>query len=164
MNTAIGLKPIIRRVWTPPGQRAVVPVEDRREWLYVYGFVRPTTGQTFWLLLPTVSIAAFNIALAHFSQAVVQEPLYLMLDRASYHTSPRVQFPDHIRPLFQPAYSPELQPAEHLWPLVDQPVVNRHFVDLDALELTVVDQCCWLQDQPDTIRSATYFHWWPQTG
>ena len=43
----IGLKPIVRRVWTPPGLRPIVKVEDRYEWLYVYGFVRPTTGDSF---------------------------------------------------------------------------------------------------------------------
>lgn len=160
----VGLLPILRRRWTPPGQRPIIPVETRYEWLYVYGFVRPTTGQNFWLLMPTVSIEAFNLALQHFSEAVAQEPLYLLMDQAGWHVSPKVQVPDHMRLLFQPAHSPELQPAEHLWPLVDAPLVNRHFSSLDGLEHTLVDHCRWLITQPDLVRSATNFHWWPQTG
>ena len=35
--------------------------------------------------------------------------------------------PDHVHLLFLPAYSPELQPAEHLWPLTNTVLVNRHF-------------------------------------
>ena len=111
----IGLKPILRRKWTPPGDRPLVPVENRYEWLAVYGFVRPTTGQNFWLIMPTVSIPAFNLALQHFSQAVAGDPLYLLMDQAGWHTSNKVQVPAHMRLMFQPAYSPELQPAAHLW-------------------------------------------------
>jgi transposase len=158
----IGLKPILRRVFTPPGQRPIVPVENRYEWLYVYGFVRPTTGQNFWLIMPTVSIAAFNIALQHFSADVAQEPLYLLMDRAGWHVSDKVQVPSHMRLLFQPAYSPELQPAEHLWTLLDEPLINRHFPSLDDLETTVVKQCQALRTQQDRVRSATLFHWWPR--
>ena len=96
----IGLKSILRRVWTPPHQRPVVPVEKRYEWLYVYGFVRPTAGQNFGLLMPPVSIEAFNLALQHFSQAVAGELLYLFMDQAGWQVSDKVQVPTHMRLLF----------------------------------------------------------------
>ncbi|WP_353738116.1 hypothetical protein [Microcystis sp. M038S2] len=35
---------------------------------------------------------------------------------------------------FLPAYSPELQPAERLWSLVDEPLVNEYFETIEALE------------------------------
>ena len=38
-----------------------------------------------------------------------------------------------------PPHSPELQPAERLWPLVDEPIANRAFADLDALETVLVE-------------------------
>ena len=34
---------------------------------------------------------------------------------------------------FLPPYSPEFQPAERLWSLVDEPIVNRHVATLDEL-------------------------------
>ena len=40
--------------------------------------------------------------------------------------------PEGIDLVFLPAASPELQPAERLWPLVDEPVANRAFADLEA--------------------------------
>jgi transposase len=36
--------------------------------------------------------------------------------------------------MWLPAYSPELQPAERLWPLVDAPLSNRTFDSIDELE------------------------------
>src|SRR2546430_16115918 len=63
----IGLKPILRRTWAKRGQRPVVLVNHRYEWSYVYGFVQPRTGRSFYLLMPTVSIAAFTVALREFA-------------------------------------------------------------------------------------------------
>lgn len=40
----VGLKPIIRKVWSPIGERPIAVVQPRYEWLYVYGFVEPKTG------------------------------------------------------------------------------------------------------------------------
>ena len=161
----VGLKPIMRRVWASPGYRPVVSVQHRYQWLYVYGFVQPSTGHSFWLLMPTVSIAAFSVALREFARFVNPadaKVIQLIVDRAGWHTSPAVQWPAAMRPWFLPPYSPELQPAEHLWPLVDVPLINRHFASLDALELVLADRCCTLQDHPAILRSATHFPWWPQ--
>ena len=69
--------------------------------------------------------------------------------------------PDGLHLVFLPPYSPELQPAEHLWPFSDEPLVNRHFQTLEALEEALATRCVTLQQQPDIIRSATHFHWWP---
>lgn len=160
-----GLKPIVRRVWALRGERPVVTVHHRYQWSYVYGFVQPTSGRTVWLLMPTVSIAAFNAALQEFAHELDIGPAHLFLllvDGAGWHTSPQVQVPPAVRLYFLPPYSPELQPAEHLWPLTNQPLVNQCFADMAQLEAVQAQHCLWLQQQPDLIRSATNFSWWPQ--
>jgi transposase len=48
----------------------------------------------------------------------------LVLERAGWHRSPQVELPPAIELELLPAYSPELQPAERLWRLVDEPLVN----------------------------------------
>jgi transposase len=65
--------------------------------------------------------------------------------------------------VFLPPYSPELQPAEHLWQFTDDPLVNAHFATRAALEDTRATRCDALQRQRAVIRSATLFHWWPAT-
>jgi hypothetical protein len=45
-------------------------VHHRYEWLYVYGFVRPATGESFWLILPTVNKELFSAALSEFCEWV----------------------------------------------------------------------------------------------
>ena len=44
----IGLKPILRRVWAPKGERPIALGHHRYEWLYVWGFVEPASGATVW--------------------------------------------------------------------------------------------------------------------
>jgi transposase len=64
--------------------------------------------------------------------------------------------------LFLPAYSPELQPAEHLWPLTNTILVNRHFASIEELEEAQADRCVVLQARSDLVRPTTLFHWWPR--
>jgi transposase len=160
----VGLKPILRRVWVRKGSRPHVSVHQRYQWLYVYSFVHPASGQTEWLLLPTVSTEVFTIALRHFAQAVgagKSKRILLVLDRAGWHTSSDLEVPEGIDLLFLPPYSPELQPCERLWPLTNDGVANRFFQTLDDLETAQAQRCVMLQNQPQVIRSRTHFHWWP---
>jgi hypothetical protein len=60
-----------------------------------------------------------------------------------------------------PSSSPELQPAERLWPLVDAPVANRAFADLEALEAVLVERCRTLEADPHRLRAHTHYPWWP---
>ena len=62
---------------------------------------------------------------------------------------------------FQPAHSPELQPAEHLWAFVDEPLANRCFDTIESLDQAVANRCITLTHQSNAIRDSTLFHWWP---
>jgi transposase len=160
----LGLKPVLRRVWATRGQRPVVRVHHRYQWLYVYCFVRPLTGERCWLLLPTVNAAVFSLALAHFAEQVQAGPdkqVLLVLDRAGYHTATTVQVPAGITLVWLPPASPELQPAERLWPLTNEAVVNRLFADLNELETVLAQRCAVLAQQPALLRAHTHYHWWP---
>lgn len=161
----VGLKPILRRAWVRKGTRPRVMVHQRFECLYLYAFVCPDSGQVEWLLLPTVNVEIFTLALEHFAHAVgagADKRVLLVLDQAGWHIGQDVRVPEGIHLIFLPPYSPELQPAERLWPLSNEGVADRHFPNLDAFEAVQVDRCAKLQQQPELIRSLTLFHWWPR--
>lgn len=160
----IGLKPILRRVWAPRGERPIALGHHRFQWLYVTAFVSPATGESLWYLSTRVSKALFEETLALFAREVGAGPeriVLLVLDGAGWHTAP-LAVPDGIRLVFLPPYTPELQPAETLWVHVDQPVVNRHFETLDDLDAVVASRCVALGDDRDLIRGQAGFHWWPK--
>lgn len=62
----LGLKPIVRRVWALKGQRPLAFHRSRYEWLYVYLFVHPASGQSTFLILPTVNSQLMSLALQEF--------------------------------------------------------------------------------------------------
>jgi transposase len=161
----IGLKPLLRRVWAPRGRRPVAKVQHRYAWRYLVGFVHPASGRTIFHLATTVSIPLFEVELAEFARQVGASPekqLVLVLDRAGWHTSVKLRVPDHVHLHFLPPYSPELQPAEHLWPLTNAALVNQHFASIEDLEDAQFARCLALQQRPDLIRSTACFHWWPR--
>ena len=86
-------------------------VRPRYEWEYVYAFVQPEAGATHWLLMPTVTSAAFSSALAHFAAQVgagAAKQILLVVDQAGWHGSPQVAVPVGVHLEWLPAYSPEL--------------------------------------------------------
>ena len=69
--------------------------------------------------------------------------------------------PEGIHLLHLPPYSPELQPAERLWVLSDEPLENRYWETIEELEAILAQRCVVLQGQPEVIRAHTNFHWLP---
>src|SRR4051812_31414466 len=125
----IGLKPILRRVWAPKGQRPIALGHHRYKWLYVTAFVQPISGEVFWYVSNGVSKPFFAALLALFAREAGAERdriIVLGLDSAGWHTAPNLVVPEGLRLAYLPPYSPELQPAEHLWPILDEPLANRY--------------------------------------
>ena len=87
--------------------------------------------------------------------------MILVLDGAGSHIAKDLEVPDGIELMVLPPYSPELQPAEHLWPLTDEALANDHFETLDDLDETLAERCRILADDPDQISANTLFSWWP---
>ncbi len=95
--------------------------------------------------------------------AADNKQVLLVMDGAGWHRGKTVVVPPGLHLEFLPPYSPELQPAERLWQLSDEPLVNRKFENLDALEATLVSRCNTLAATPEVIRQHTLFHWWRET-
>ncbi|OAN50488.1 hypothetical protein A6A05_12540 [Magnetospirillum moscoviense] len=159
----LGLKPVHRRAWAPVGERPIALGHHRFEWLHLIAFVEPTGGETVWYLVNAVNKPLFEAVLDTFAKDVGaghDRVIVLVLDNAGWHGPAGLAVPDGIILVFLPPYSPELQPAECLWPLVDEPVANRHFQTQAELDTVIAERCLALGRE--TIRAHTDFHRWPQ--
>lgn len=158
----IGLVPILRRIWAPKGKRPVAPHRIKRQWLYVYGFVRPGTDQTFWLLLPEVNAEWMGLALAEWARWADPEGrkrLVLLVDGAGWHTSSKLEVPRQVELFPLPPNTPELQPVEPAWPLLREVVANEAFDSLEPVMDKLSERCCWFMDHPESIRGVVAFDW-----
>jgi len=162
----LGLKPVMRRVWAPVGERPAARFKRGYKWTYLYGFVRPESGEVYWLILPSVNMELFSLALGEFAKEVgagEDKHVLLVVDKAGWHTGREVRLPEGIHLEFLPAGSPELQPAERLWPLSNEALANGLFEEIEQIERELMHRCVQLLDQAELIEGLTNYHWWPQT-
>lgn len=134
--------------------------------MYLNAFVRPETGDTFWLIFPTVTTETFQISLTLFcedQQINADNPAILVLDGAGFHSVKELTIPVGLSLKFLPPYSPELQPAERLWPLSNESVVNKSFPSITELEENQMKRCQYLRTTKDRTKNLCIFHWWPRT-
>ena len=114
--------------------------------------------------MPEVNTEVMSIALGEFAKAVGVGPnkrIVLALDQAGWHISKELAIPEGIHLVFLPVYTPELQPAERLWPLINEAVANQGHDDLDSLEQKLVQRCRELISQAEVVQNVTCYHWWP---
>ena len=158
----LGLKPIARRAWAVKGRRPSANGRTRYRWLYVFGFVHPASGRNLELILPAADADWMGLALEEFARWA--DPggtklLVVLVDNAGWHVAARLAVPPNVVLHRLPPCTPELQPAEPLWPLLREVVANRGFEDLGVMQPVLVDRCCWLIDHPEVVRGAVGFHW-----
>lgn len=161
----IGLKPVRRRVWLLPDMEPIALVRPRYAWCYVSAWVRPETGESYWLLVPRIGTAVYSQVLAEFAQAHGVGPekhIVLVVDQAGWHRSPKLVIPEGLHLEFLPAYAPELQPTERLWEIIDEVVVHRVVPTLDDLLDVLSARCQVVQRWRQDLARRTCFHWWPR--
>ena len=116
-------------------------------------------------LLPYVNTKLFAGVLEDLAQHFgvgKEKRVILPLDQAGWHLSEKLRLPEGIHLLPLPAYSPELQPAERLWPLVNEPLINQAFDSIEEVEDLVEYRCRQLLQQQQLIQGLTFYHWWPE--
>jgi DDE superfamily endonuclease len=84
-----------------------------------------------------VNTELFSMALKEFAEEVGagrDKRVLLVVDKAGWHTGGEVEVPEGIHLEFLPSGSPELQPAERLWPLTNEALANRPFEEIEEME------------------------------
>ena len=149
---------IPRRAWAPPGVRPHAPRQVEREYTYVYAAVAPAEGKMTSLILPSADTEMMNVFLEHVSSTFAKYFVVMQVDQAGWHQAKELKIPPNMRQIAQPAYSPELNPVEHVW----EEVREKHLANLALASLDeVIDKVCdglnQLEADPERLRSMTYF-------
>ncbi len=128
--------------------------------------MHPESGENYWWILPSVNRELFNRVLADFArefQLNRNKRVLLVLDQAGWHTTDKLELPEGLDLYFLPSHSPELQPAERLWPLTNEVIANHSPHNLKELEELLIFRCRKLLQQQELVRGITCYHWWPIT-
>jgi hypothetical protein len=147
-----------KRCWAPPGIRPQVPSQVVRESVYIFAAVAPGAGLMTSLILPSANTAMMNLFLEHVSQSFENYFIVMQVDQAGWHRSKELVVPTNIRLIEQPAYSPEVNPVEHLWEeLREKYLHNRLFSSLDLLVEVLCQGLNELTDDKERLRSMMSF-------
>ena len=127
----------------------------------MYAAVHPQTGRVFWLVLPHLAAAMMQLFLDEFARehAPAGKRIVLVVDGASAHRAKSLRVPERLTFVSLPAYTPELNPTERLWPLVKEGVANRTHESLASLEEAVCGRCQRITAAQ--VSALTNYHWWP---
>lgn len=155
-ESRFGLKPIVRRRITARGVPPVAVHQWQFEWLWLYGFVEPLTGESFFWECSHLDHQCFGYVLEAFAQQYPDDMHIIQLDQSAVHRAQKLQVPPNIAFYFQPPYSPELNPIEQLWALLKGRLANRHWWSLEELQDALTQQLQQLT--PAALRSLMQRH------
>lgn len=152
-ESRFGLKTLIGRLITASGVKPI----GQWQWLFkafwLYGAVEPATGEAFFLQFSHVDTLCYQRFLDEFSKAYPDSLNILQVDNGRFHKGKDLIVPENVILLFQPPYSPELNPIERLWEFLKADLKWASFKTLDQLQ-TKIDQLL-AQLTPEIIASVT---------
>ncbi len=117
-----------------------VPAAGEDKKFVVYGGLDYTSGRLVWRTDDAKDGAAFVRFLDDLASAFPNGRVVVVLDNVGYHKSHEarrwwLEHHDRVRPLWLPAYAPELSLVERVWRhLKDKLANHRWWADLPALE------------------------------
>src|ERR1700733_1269731 len=109
MRARIGQKNGQVRQWARRGTRPRQPADQRYDNAYLFGAICPARGVGAALVLPYADADMMQLHLDEISRNVAEGAhAVLILDRAGWHTTGKLDVPDNITPIFLPSRAPEL--------------------------------------------------------
>ena len=130
--------------WIKKGLRKTIKTNSGRQRLNINGAINIRNMDFQYCLEVTINAAA-TIALFKRLEAAnpLAEKVYVVLDNARYHHSKEVKDylqSSKVKPLYLPAYSPNLNLIERLWKFFNRNVLyNRYYEQFDQLKNAATD-------------------------
>ena len=149
-----------RRCWAPRPVRPTVGARLERKFSYAFAAVSPHDGVMDSLILPWVNAEMMSLFLATVAERHAAEFVVMVMDRAGWHIAGDLVVPDNMRLVYLPPYSPELNPAEHLWDsLRENHFANTVSSDIDAVETALAGGLRVMESDHSTTQKLTGFNW-----
>jgi hypothetical protein len=149
-----------KECWAPKGVRPIVAARTLRQFTYAFSAVSPHDGEMDSLVLPFVNTETMSLFLALVAQRHPDDFILMVMDQAGWHIAGALEVPANMRILFLPPYSPELNPAEHIWKALRGAwFANVLFKGMGAVVNTLCKGLRTLETDHERTRSLTGFEW-----
>lgn len=149
-----------KRCWCPKGYRPAVPCHHIREYTYAYAAVSPHDGKMVSLILPRTSAVCMSMFLNEVSCRFPDEHIFMVVDKAAWHTAGSLIIPNNIELFPLLPHSPELNPTELIWDEIrEKGFKNEVFNSLTLVEDRLCSTLLSLENNSDKVHSITGWSW-----
>lgn len=107
------------------------------DYFWLYGLVEPRTGESFFYEFCHLDSICFEKCLELFSQEFPQDFHIIQVDNGPLHQAWDLTIPSNVVLLFQPAYSPQVNPIERFWKALKKELKWELFDSLDELRASL---------------------------
>ncbi|QTD39364.1 IS630 family transposase [Polaribacter batillariae] len=121
------------RALTVKGVKPICPFQQVFKSTYLFGAFSPITGDKFLLEYPNCNADIFELFLNELSKENPIELKVMVVDNAAFHKAKKIKIPDNIVLIFQPPYSPEVNPAEQIWAWYKRAFTNRIYKSIPQI-------------------------------
>jgi hypothetical protein len=129
------LFPVLRRAWAFSGEQAKVAISGRHAKRVLFGTINPRTGHRILMRAPNMRQEHFQAFLRLLRRAYPGRQIWLLLDKAPGHITPRSQALAaqlDIVLVWLPKQCSELNAMDQLWRgLKDNISANYQYADID---------------------------------
>ena len=116
--------------WFTRGQRPPPLCDQRYTCAHLFAAVRPSTGQSFALVLPEANTGAMQVFLDSFAaQLAPHERAAMLLDQARWHGARDLVVPGNVTLVPLPSYAPQLNPVERVWLYLRERHLSHRLLD-----------------------------------
>jgi hypothetical protein len=120
------------RQWARRGTRPRQS-DQRYDNAYLFGAICPARGVGAALALPYPDTDMMQLHLDEISRNVAEGAhAVLLLDRAGWHTTGKLEVPKNITPIYLPSRAPELNPVENVWQYLRQNWISNTVLENHA--------------------------------
>lgn len=152
----VGLRGLVRRVWGRRGVKVYQRLQLAYSWRYLFLAVNAQAGQLHWCWLNSRAGEQMAVAVGGLKRHT--EVAALVWDGAPSHQDEGVR--ELGMPLIGlPPYSPELNPAERVFPEVWRAIEGKVYATLEEKMTAVTEFLTQLEAEPERVRSLTWWDW-----
>ena len=153
----VGLRGMVRRVWGVRGLKVVQRLQLVYEWKYLFLVVDFVRGKLEWAWMD--SMKSETVARAVLGVRRHTQVRALVWDGARSHRSELVRSVVGVNTVVQPAYSPELNPAERVFEEIRRWVEGRMYGSVEEKMAAVNDCLSKLESDPERVKSLVGWEW-----
>ena len=122
---------------------------------YLFGAFAPITGDKLLIEYPNCNADIFELFLNELSKENPTELKIVVVDNAAFHKAKKTKIPQNIILIFQPPYSPEVNPAERIWAWYKRDFTNKVFKSINEIVDFITNKSQQLS--PQIVKSITQY-------